>query len=161
MPRTTIRDLLLTAATAGALGLSAPALADDASAPGAGNAAGTDSVAPGGDFSVAAGSDLEGMTYDDLQGRTLYSSDSTEMGTVANARVNDAGAIDALVVRGTDAFDMDQEYMLIPVGRISPAQGDDGDLVSDISDEDVRRAIEAKQSAGEGSGTVDKEIPTD
>jgi sporulation protein YlmC with PRC-barrel domain len=163
-----IRNTLLTTAAALALALAGPALAADANeegqagtdytAPGSGAAEGTDSVAPRGDFQITEG-DLEGMTFQDMQGRSVFTSDQTELGTIENARVTQQGDIDAIVVRHTGAFDMNEQYVLIPVDRLSPAQGGENDITADFSDQDVETMIRNKQAAGEGRGTADKELP--
>jgi sporulation protein YlmC with PRC-barrel domain len=136
-----IRTILMSGIAAAALAM-APALAADMDEKAAGNEA-----ASQGDMNttVGAGSDLEGMRYGDLEGRSVVTSDATELGTVANARVTPQGSIDALILKDSGNFGLDEQYVMVPVDRVSPGRSGESDLVVDVTDAEVRTMIDARQ----------------
>lgn len=85
------------------------------------------------------------MRYGDLEGRSVFTSDQTELGTVANARVTPQGSIDALILQDAGNFGLDRNYVMVPVDRVSPAQGGESDLTVDVTDAEIRTMIEAGQ----------------
>jgi sporulation protein YlmC with PRC-barrel domain len=150
-----IRTFLTTAATAAALAVT-PAVAaemDDGSAAMSGDGQQTQAERQSMDEqnpAVGAGSDLEGARYGDLEGRSVFTNDETELGSVANARVTPQGAIDALILKDAGNFGLNEQYVMVPVERISASEGGEADLVVDVTDAEIRSMVERRMEQGEG-----------
>jgi sporulation protein YlmC with PRC-barrel domain len=105
------------------------------------------------DLEIGQDSEMAGTRYGDLEGRTVYSREGTELGTVRNARVNQRGEVDAIVVSGGEG--LGPHVLLIPTDMVSPAQGAEADLVADVGDDEITRMREQRRQM-EDQGMQDR-----